>query len=113
MQKPPRLSKESLQHPKEQRSKFNGDRIRSKDKQGMVRAGRVSITEGTREPENLKRGNGAHLTPDGRVEGRRDFSGAIQPVPEGHSYGPCYVRSEVDLGPLKDHQKRMLKRPSE
>ena len=110
MDKPPKLSKEQLQHPKDQRSKFNGDKRREASKQGFMCAGRISVVEGTREPENLKRNVNAHLTPEGRVEGQRDFSGAIKPIPEGHSFGPCIVSQEVDLHGHTENQKRMLSR---
>nr|BDD46734.1 hypothetical protein 5 [bacterium] len=116
MQKPKPLKADQLQHPKNsRRSSFNGDIRRGDDKQGFIKANRITVTEGTRAPQRVKKHVGAHLCSDGSVGGRRDLTGAIQPLPEGHSFGPCLVNnkpttsaSTFDLADLKAHQKSML-----
>ena len=101
MKKPSPLSKDKLRHPKDKRSSFNGDKWRNNKKDNYMT--RVSSVEGTRRPSNIKEIAIAHLTPEGSVEGRKDRTGAIQPVPSDHIYGPAF---------LKQHQQLMKHRSS-
>lgn len=111
MIRPPRKTKQDLQHPKDQRSKFNGAKRR---KEGSFNT-RVSSVEGTRAPSNVKEVEIARLTPEGTTEGRRDITGAVQSVPVDYIYRSSFVKNHAtspspsfDPSALKSHQEKML-----
>ena len=114
MKKPGPIRKDSLRHPKDNRSSFNGDKWKNEKRDNYT--SRVSTTEGTRKPSNVKQVEIAHLTEDGQVVGHKDFTGAIQSIPKEHVFRPCFVRDSSTTSPspsfnqdgLKKHQERMV-----
>ena len=75
MLKPNKPQKHDLQHPKDLKSSFNGDKIRSKADQGFMRAGRVTSTESTTPPRNVKPIQIASLDSDAPGASTRDITG--------------------------------------
>ena len=70
--KPQQLQSHQLTHPKGQRSRFNGDKIRSAEQQGFMArraAGGLTTVTGSAEPANVKKSS-------------RDVAGFRQPVRE-------------------------------
>ena len=105
--KPPKpLSAAQLRHPKDKRSKFNGQKWRNEKRDSFN--SRVSSVEGTKQPSNARPITKAHLTPDGHVAGSRDVTGKVKPVPDGCVLRPAFVHDRVDLQGLKQHQQKML-----
>ena len=98
-----KLTKTDLQHPKDLKSSFNGEKIRPKSDQGFMRAGRVTTTEGKTPPSNTKGVDIASLDSDAPGASTRDVTGC-KPIPHGHRFTPAFQR---DVKPLTDNQKRM------
>ena len=92
---PKKLSRKDLEHPKNERSKFNGDLLRKEESFNT----RVTRVEGTKQPSNLK-------NPKGHVPAAR----AMQPLKEGQVFDPAFRRVIPEKKPLTDRQKKMLKR---
>ena len=68
----PKISAEQLVHPKNRKSRFNGDKIRPVDKQGFMArraAAGLNTVEGSVEPSNVK-------------QSKRDVAGFKPPVRE-------------------------------
>ena len=97
-----KLTKADLQHPKDLKSSFNGDKIRSKTDQGFMKAKRVYTVEGTTPSRNIKGVDIASLD-SAPGASTRDITG-IKPIRHGHRFTPAFQR---DLKPLTDNQKRM------
>ena len=95
MQKPKPIRPDQLKHPKEKRSRWNGDKWRNEEKNSFI--SRVSSVEGTKPPTNLKSVSRASLSAPKGV----DCRGKSNPIKADVS---------LDLEPLKAHQVRMLKR---
>jgi hypothetical protein len=94
MKAPKKLDKADLKHPKDLKSSFNGDKIRSKTYQGFMRAGRVTTTEGTRPPTNVKPVDLPSIDSVSTPRSR-DITGC-RPVPAGHRFTPAFQR-DIDL----------------
>ena len=93
MKKPEPLRKDKLQHPKDRRSKWNGDKWRN---EGSFNT-RVSSVSGTRPPRNVR----SHSVPSvGSPEGV-DITG------RSYDYQPAF---RPDLEALKAQQMKMLKK---
>ena len=88
MLKPKKPIKQDLQHPKDLKSSFNGDKIRSKADQGFMRANRVTTTEGTTPPRNVRSVDIASLD-SAPGASTRDITG-IKPIPHGYRFTPAF-----------------------
>lgn len=100
--KKPKLRAEQLVHPKNQKSKFNGDRLRKEKNFNH----RVSTTTGSRPPENIREVNVPTLAnPHGR-----DRTGRISPP--DRNLNPTFVpdpsprQQAMAYGPKKNKQGR-------
>lgn len=73
MKKPGPIRKDSLRHPKDKLSAFNGDKWRNEKRDNYT--SRVSTTTGSRPPSNVKE---VQIPSIGSPQGR-DRTGAIKP----------------------------------
>ena len=109
MNKPPKLSKHQLVHPKaEKRSKFNGDVIKPKKDQGFAanrQSQGLTVVEGTRPQSNVREViHGRH--PGAHAPMTRD----LKPTADPMVFEPVLRPAETfNLPELTERQARMMR----